>query len=338
MILENGHSTKYLQDYLDGKIAKGLGLDIPADENLVWKRNQLNIILGHDNVGKTYWILWYFLALSTNHGLKHTIFMDENSSGKAMRDLIQIASGKHFSDLTHKELRRYEIKCENYFKFIDNTQRYAPEKMLDLFAKEQSDNYLIDPFNALDTPFTYAENYKVLNEIKMFTKKENSTIFINAHPASASGRRNALYPKGHDWEGYVQPPLKSDIEGGKPFNNKADDFYVIHRLLGHPTMWNFTMVDVVKVKDTDTGGKPTANQVPIMFDYNYGKGFTCGGVDAIKRNGKRQEVAQAKKDYEPKQITMVSKEFDTPKKEVKEQSSPNGIIDRLAPKDEHTPF
>ena len=62
MILENGHSTKYLQDYLDGKIAKGLGLDIPADENLVWKRNQMNIILGHDNVGKTYWILWYFLA------------------------------------------------------------------------------------------------------------------------------------------------------------------------------------------------------------------------------------------------------------------------------------
>ncbi len=332
MILDNGHSTKFLNDYLDGKIPMGLGLNSPADENLRWKRNQLNIVLGHDNVGKSYWILWYFLALSTNHGLTHTLFMDENSAGKAMRDLIQMYIGKPFRELTKKELRRGELKIEGYFKFINNEKRYTPDELLKIFNETESDNYLIDPFNALDTPFNYAENYKVLNDLKMYTKKNNCTIWINAHPSSASGRRGAVYPPKHGWAGHVMPPLKSEIEGGKPFANKADDFYILHRLTAHEEIWNFTMLEVVKVKDTDTGGKPTRLNIPLMFDYNYGKGFTIGGVDSIKRNNKPVEV------YKPKpqsdQLNVISKAFDTPK----EQSSPKGIIDRFAPNDENDPF
>ena len=88
MILKNGHSTKYLNDFKDGKIVKGFGLDIVLDDYLRFKRKQLNIILGHDNVGKSYWTEWYFLALSTNHDISHTIWMGENSSGQVMRDLI----------------------------------------------------------------------------------------------------------------------------------------------------------------------------------------------------------------------------------------------------------
>ena len=70
MILNNGHSTQFLKDYRDGNIPFGLKLGCRLDEHLVYKHNQLNIFLGHDNVGKSYFQLWYFLALATNHDLK----------------------------------------------------------------------------------------------------------------------------------------------------------------------------------------------------------------------------------------------------------------------------
>jgi hypothetical protein len=281
-IIQQGSALQYLYNYVDGKIPFGLKLGCDLDDNLVWKKNQLNMILGHDNVGKSYWMEWYFLALATNHELTFTLFMDENYHGKVLRDLVQMYSRKPFMDLTYKEIQKSLIKIEHFFKFVDNSRRYTPDELLDTFDKSNTDNYLIDPFNALSFPMSYQNNYDVLNDLKHFTKT-GKTLFINTHPSSASGRRGATYPKGHDWEFEVMPPLKSDIEGGKAFSNKADDFVVIHRLIGSQTMWNYTMIDVVKVKDTDTGGKPTKTGLPIMCDYNFGLGFKINGIDVIKR-------------------------------------------------------
>jgi hypothetical protein len=84
---------------------------------------------------------------------------------------------------------------------------------------------------------SYSSNYDVLIDLKQFTKTGKS-IYVNAHPSSASGRRSAIYPEKHDWSGHVMPPLKSDIEGGKAFANKADDFLVVHRLTQHTNLWN----------------------------------------------------------------------------------------------------
>lgn len=282
MILNNGHSTQYLNDYLDGKIPTGLKLGCDLDDYYVHKQGQLNIILGHDNVGKTYFLEWYFLALATNHDLKFCLFMDENYQGKVMRDLIQMYAGKKFMELSYNDVRKYETILEQNFKFVDNTKRYTPDELLNIFDKAECDVHLIDPFNGLKTPMTYSSNYDVLNELKHFTKS-GKTIYINAHPSSASGRRSAVYPEKHGWSGHVMPPLKSDIEGGKAFANKADDFLVVHRLTQHPDLWNYTMVEVTKIKDTDTGGKPTMLNEPMMLDYNFGLGFIIRGKDVIKR-------------------------------------------------------
>jgi hypothetical protein len=283
MILNNGHSTQFLNDYRNGKIPFGLKLNCALDEYLVYKHNQLNIFLGHDNVGKTYFQLWYFLALATNHDLTFCLFCDENSAGKIMRDLVQMYSNKPFMDLNHKEIRRAELKIEHHFKFIDNTKRYEPNQVIDLYLKSDCTTLLIDPWNSLKTDLSYSSNYDVLNDLKMVTKEGKHSIFVNAHPTSASGRLGAVYPKDHNWKGQVRIPFKSDIEGGKAFANKADDFVVIHRLTSHPELWHFTMIEVAKIKDTDTGGKPTFADTPIMLDYNFGMGLTCNGVDVIKR-------------------------------------------------------
>lgn len=283
MILNSGHSTKFLNDYRDGKVQKGLGLGIELDDYILFKRKQLNIILGHDNVGKSYWFEWYMLSLSTQHDLKWCIWMGENSSGQVMRDLIQMYSGKNYFDLDYKEIRRYEMKIEHWFKFVDNSKLYKPEELLNIFNSIDVDGCFIDPFTGLDRGMTHADNYNFLNNARQFCNQTNKTIYLSTHPTSESGRTSMIYPAKHPWEGHLKPPLKAHIEGGKPFLNRCDDMIVIHRLVKHEGMKFQTLIDVEKIKDRDTGGKQTELNVPLMFNYNYGLGFTNGGKDAIKR-------------------------------------------------------
>ena len=307
MILPNGHSTQYLNDYKDGKIQMGLGIDNPVDEYLRWKPKQLNIVLGHDNVGKSYFMEWYFLTLSTIHDIKHTIWMGENSSGQVMRDLIQMYVGKPFCDLSYKEIRRAEVKMEHWFSFVDNSKMYTPAQMLDIFSKTDAQNYFIDPFTGLDRGMTHADNYEFLNSARQFCNQTKKTIYISTHPNSESGRASMIYPEKHEWAGHLRAPLKAHIEGGKPFLNRCDDMIVVHRLVKHAELFKFTMIDVEKVKDRDTGGKQTQLNVPIMFDYNFGLGFKVCGLDPMKRPNMipiQQQIEIAEREQQIEQIKV----------------------------------
>ena len=67
---------------------------------------------------------------------------------------------------------------------------------------------------------------------------------------------------------------------------------VVHRLIKHETMRFYTLVSVEKIKDTDTGGKHTLIDDPILFDYNKGLGFTNENVDPLHEWRKKTESIQ----------------------------------------------
>lgn len=283
MILKNGHSTQYLFDYKDGKISQGLGIGCILDDYLRFKTKQLNIVLGHDNVGKSYFMLWYFLALAINHNLKFVLWMGENSSGQVMRDLIQMYSGRKFNELTKHEILAYQNELETKFQFISNEQMYTPQEILKLIESTDANVGFIDPFTGLNRGMQHSDNYEFLNYTRDFCNRTGKTLYISTHPNSESGRNSMLYPQDHHWFGHLKPPLKAHIEGGKPFLNRCDDMIVIHRLVKHPDMKYQTMVEVEKIKDRDTGGQQTELNQPLLFDYNYGLGFKIAGIDPIKR-------------------------------------------------------
>jgi hypothetical protein len=283
MILKNGHSTQYLLDYKDGKISQGLGIGCVLDDYLRFKTKQLNIVLGHDNVGKSYFMLWYFLALAVNHNLKFVLWMGENSSGQVMRDLIQMYSGRKFNELTKHEILAYQNELEQNFQFISNEQMYTPQEILKLIESTDANVGFIDPFTGLNRGMQHSDNYEFLNYTRDFCNRTGKTLYISTHPNSESGRSSMLYPQDHHWFGHLKPPLKAHIEGGKPFLNRCDDMIVIHRLVKHAEMKYMTMIEVEKIKDRDTGGQQTELNTPLLFDYNYGLGFKIGGVDPIKR-------------------------------------------------------
>jgi hypothetical protein len=280
MILKKGTAMQYLLDYKSGKIKHGLGIGTELDDYLRFKPNQLVIILGHDNVGKSYWINWYFLTLALTYDMKFVVWSGENKHGQILRDMVQMYSGIPFKELSEKEIQNYTTYIEQYFDFVDNSNLYKPKELLDIFAQSGADAGLIDPYTALDRDMTHEGNYKFLNEARLFANRTGMTIYINTHPNSESGRSGNLYTDG-DWKGHLRPPLKASIEGGKPFLNRCDDMIVIHRLVKHPTMKYYTMIDVEKIKDQDTGGKNTSLNDPILCEFNYGLGFKIAGKDAL---------------------------------------------------------
>jgi hypothetical protein len=44
----------------------------------------------------------------------------------------------------------------------------------------------------------------------------------------------------------------------------------------------YTMINVEKIKDLDTGGKHTNLNEPILCEFNNGFGFKVGGVDPLQ--------------------------------------------------------
>ena len=282
-MLSKGIHSKYLLDYRNGRIKQGLKIDCKLDDHIVYKPKQLNIILGHDNVGKSYFINWYFLVLALKHELKFCLWAGENQYGQIMRDMIQMYAGKYFKDLSDSQITSYYAFLEQYFDFIDNSKLYTPEALLEEFLKSDADCCLIDPYTGLQRRYGYEGNYEFLNMARQFVNETGKTIYINTHPTSESGRQNNLFPKGHMWEGHLKPPMAAYVEGGKSFLNRCDDFITIHRLVKHETMKYVTLVSIDKIKDRDTGGEQTLLEDYIFCDFNSGLGFQLYGIDPLNK-------------------------------------------------------
>lgn len=282
-MLSKGIHAKYLLDYKHGKIKQGLGIDCHLDKHIRFKPKQLNIILGHDNVGKSYFVFWYFLVLALKHDLKFCLWAGENQYGQVMRDLIQMYSGVPFKDLHDNQINNYYAFLEQYFDFVDNSRLYTPEQLLEEFNKTDADVCLIDPFTGLSRQYGYEGNYEFLNMARQFVNETGKTIYINTHPTSESGRQGNLFAKGHMWEGHLKPPMAAYVEGGKSFLNRCDDFITIHRLTKHESMKYVTLISVDKIKDTDTGGEQTLLEDYIFCDFNRGLGFELYGVNPLNK-------------------------------------------------------
>ena len=87
----------------------------------------------------------------------------------------------------------------------------------------------------------------------------------------------------HIYAGHPMPPMSSHAEGGSKFVNRCDDFWVIARLTQHPLVWMESQIIVRKVKDIDTGGRPTPIDSPILLrSMTNNVGFEMNGQSLIE--------------------------------------------------------
>lgn len=268
--------AEYLQQVRDGTLQMGLTTGSPAlDKHFLLKPASFVHTNGIDNVGKSEWIWWLELLAAMYHGWKGIIFSSENTVGGFVRRMMQLYWGKplygNFA-MNDAEYREAKDFVETHFLIIKAQEDlYNYKDIINLVKMAQNKgvyNYgMIDPYNSLKIDLsgysklnTHEYHYEALSELKSFGQQNNFGWFVNHHAVTS-----ALRLKDADRK-YQVAPRKEDTEQGGKVANKADDFLTIHRVTQHPTDWMVTEVHVRKIKDTETGGRPTSLDDPIKFE------------------------------------------------------------------------
>lgn len=284
----------YLQQVRDGTLKMGLTTGCPTlDQHFLFKEGGFVHINGIDNTGKSESVWWMLLVAAMYHGWRGVIFSSENTLGAFMRRMIQFYWGKPLSGnyaMSQKEFDIAKSFIEKHFLLIKSQEDLYNYKDIINLCKvglsESKYNYgVIDPYNSLKVDLsgfsklnTHEYHYEALSELKSFGQKNNFGWFVTHHAVTA-----ALRLKDAD-KRYPVAPRKEDTEHGGKVANKADDFITIHRITQHPTDWMITEWHVRKIKDTETGGRPTGIDSPIKFE-RYRGGYAYVEVDEMKQRG-----------------------------------------------------
>ena len=293
MLINYEKVISHLDKIRVGKIKEGLSLGIPEiDDYIRFKPQNFNVILGHANVGKTTVILFMMLSYSCKYKKKWLVFSSENEAYSIVRKLVEFLSEKPVTELNPKDFKKYSKFVYDHFKIVDGNKLYTYKELLELATsvKEAWDYHglLIDPYNSLikdgrliNSIGGHEYDYQATTEIRIFCKKNNITVWLNTHANTQALR--ITHRIDHEYGGHPIPPMASDVEGGGKFVNRADDFLVIHRYIQHPTEFMYSMIHVRKVKEVESGGRPTPIDSPIKLRAMINNvGFTISGKSVLK--------------------------------------------------------
>ena len=275
MIIKFEEVVQYLKDIRTGKIKEGEKLGVPLiDQYIRFKKSNFNVILGHANVGKTTVILYLMLAYSRRNKTRWLIYSSENESHSILRKLVEFMDLNPINRISEVNFDEHLVFINDHFKIIDSSKLYNYRSLLSLAKTiKEAWNYngmLIDPYNSLiKDPKIMSElggheyDYQATTEFRLFCKEHEVSLWLNTHANTQALR--IKHPLGHEYVGHPIPPLASDVEGGGKFVNRADDFLVIHRYIQHPTDWTQSHIHIRKVKEVETGGRPTPIDNPIKM-------------------------------------------------------------------------
>lgn len=289
-----------LDDIRMGRVQEGLPFgQWKMDDHLLFKRGNFNVVLGHANVGKTSVILYLMLLQSKQNNIKWLVFSSENTSVSIIKKLSEFLVGKPVNQMDEEDVQYCHNFIMQYFLIMDSDKKlhtYATllEAAKDIYYDQGFDGFLIDPYNSLAKDKEmykslggHEYDYEVSTAFRQFAKTHDVSIWLNTHAVTQALRNK--HPNGHEYAGHPIPPMASDVEGGGKFVNRADDFIVIHRYTQHPTEWMYNHIHIRKVKEVETGGRPTPMDDPIrMRSLPANVGYEINGENLIAKREKTQ--------------------------------------------------
>lgn len=227
---------------------------------------------GHSNVGKTTMALYLMVNASVKHNWKWVVYSSENKTASLKMTLMQFATNRKIGDMTFEQRKAAYKWLNDHFTIISNHQVYSYSDVLVFLEKilrqQEYDAVFIDPYNSLKldlagngSPHDY--HYEAASHFLTFATTNNVAVWLNMHAVTEAQRR-----KGDD--GLPVAPYAEDTEGGGKFVNRADCFITIHRKVQAPdhNIKKTSELHVRKVRETETGGQPTAIDDPITFTIN----------------------------------------------------------------------
>lgn len=291
-----GDTRSLVEDFISGKIPMGLDTGFRRlDEYFRFKRGNLVIINGHDNAGKTTLMLYLAMISAVRHGWKWCLFSGENSAMSIMNSLIQFYSGTPIHDTSESQRNEAQTFIEKHFVNFNVEELNDYKTFKKKFTKVKQffnfDAMLVDPYNSLDasgSENSHSLDYAVINDIKIWGRANDVSIYINTHAVTSALRKV-------DGEGYVIAPNKGDAEGGTKFAAKADEWLTVHRIANHKDemIRKITEIHIRKVKETYTGGKQTPIDKPFTLLFDKKGAVFYDAEDALRNHpflGKKQNL------------------------------------------------
>lgn len=275
MIIDFKEQLEKLRQIRNGSLREGQKLDLDQiDEHIRFKPSNFNVILGQANVGKTSAVLFLMLCYTLKYEKKWLVYSSENEPHSIIRKLIEYLAMKPVNIIDEDDFIRYTDFIQKYFKIINTEQMYTYRDLINLGMLQKQlwgyDGFMIDPYNSLAKDKELMKSlggheydYQATTEFRIFCKQNNITLWLNVHANTSAIRM--LHNVNHEYAGFPLPPQAGDVEGGAKFVNRADDFWVIHRYVQHPTDYMITHIHVRKVKEVETGGRPTPMDFPVRI-------------------------------------------------------------------------
>ncbi len=247
------------------------------DEFFRFKEGDFNVVIGHANTGKSFFMWWLMVVSAVSLDWKWVVYSTENKVRQVKKKLAEFYVQEQIANMDEETYKRAKKWVEDMFTFIRIDRMYSAKQLLEfteiLIKEKEYKGFLIDPYNSLSIDKElWAElkgnrheyDYAVASEFVNFSDKHNISIYLNAHAMTEALRRK--HTSGM-FQGHPMPPESADIEGGGKFVNRTTGFFlVIHRYIYHETERFITKVEVKKVKDSETGGIQTKYEDPVNFE------------------------------------------------------------------------
>ena len=173
-------------------------------------------------------------------------------------NLMQFATDKKISSMNYLERKNAYKWVQDHFTIISNNQVYSYSDLMVFMEKvmrqQQIDAVFIDPYNSLRLDLknsgvnSHEYHYEAASELLTFSKTNNVAVWLNMHAVTEAQRR-----KGDDGL-----PIA-------PYAVQSQD----------PAIRAMSEVHVRKVREVETGGRPTPLDSPYRIIMNSGHtGFT----------------------------------------------------------------
>lgn len=273
-ISDDDEDYEWIDKYISGDIQLGLTTgNTRLDQHFVFKR-EFVMVNGHSNIGKTTFMLYMMVAASMHHNWRWVLYSSENKTAAIKMKLMQFAMNMPIRRMNYEERRLAWEWVQAHFEVISNKEIYSYTDILIFCEKVHAinpiDGVLIDPYNSLKIDLNASRgvgvheyHYEAASEFLTFCNRMNIALWVNAHSVTESQRR-----KGSD--GLQEAPYAEDTEHGGKWVNRSDCFITLHRKVQHmeASMRRTMEMHVRKVREVETGGKPTPFAEPLLFELN----------------------------------------------------------------------
>ena len=220
-------------DLKSGGIPRGDLLGYPDfDKIFSWKNEEMTIITGAPNSGKSAFLDQVMVLLAKNHGWKFgVISMEKPNIELHVAELMQRGLHKNFwNDMSDEEVNAHLDFYDEHFKFLEVDKNelsvdHLISKAEEMVARYGIDCFIVDNWSFVELKMpTYSDNRTnhigdSLTKFKLFKEKFKCGVMIVAHTRKLS----------KDSKGNVDVAGMYDIAESAHFANKADNIIVVYR-------------------------------------------------------------------------------------------------------------